>query len=342
MDSALAGYRSSDEETGPLGEIITGESILLPPGVGLLGRRPGLPDLLRFKRRGPDRQRCPCCLFSPGTSASRRTAWSDPADEQAVRQLIDAEISQTQAAESLERALMAREDPVRVALEVIQAERRAVREPVAPSTRTKVIPAVKPMPRVGGHATHSRPGLAYLSKRCSAWLQLRQRPITCFVDSNSHAYALGPCSCPSTCCGSCCHACPWPWKTFDRLFPVPGQGTPCSHDATDHLECAFPAAPAYARASAQVVVFSHHLRPTSPRSSQALICPRLSDQKAREHLSLPFLSGSFISFSFMRLHLICSIQSASISHTCQPAQVEIPCSGLSFALPVFLHPSLSS
>ena len=44
---------------------------------------------------------------------------------------------------------MAREDPVRVALEVIQAERRAVREPVAPSTRTKVIPAVKPMPRVG-------------------------------------------------------------------------------------------------------------------------------------------------------------------------------------------------
>ena len=31
MDSALAGYRSSDEETGPLGEIITGESILLPP-----------------------------------------------------------------------------------------------------------------------------------------------------------------------------------------------------------------------------------------------------------------------------------------------------------------------
>ena len=28
------------------------------------------------------------------------TAWSDPADEQAVRQLIDAEISQTQVAES--------------------------------------------------------------------------------------------------------------------------------------------------------------------------------------------------------------------------------------------------
>ena len=77
------------------------------------------------------------------------TAWSDPTDEHAVRQLISAEISQTQAAESLERALMAREDPVRVALEVIQAERRAAREPVAPSTRTKAIPAVKPMPRVG-------------------------------------------------------------------------------------------------------------------------------------------------------------------------------------------------
>ena len=44
---------------------------------------------------------------------------------------------------------MAREDPVRVALEMIQAERRAARPPVAPFTRTKVVPAVKPMPRVG-------------------------------------------------------------------------------------------------------------------------------------------------------------------------------------------------
>ena len=35
-----------------------------------------------------------------------------------------------------------------------------------------------------------RHGCAYLSKRYSAWLQLRQRPITFFVDSNSHAYAL--------------------------------------------------------------------------------------------------------------------------------------------------------
>ena len=57
---------------------------------------------------------------------------------------------------------MAREDPVRVALEVIQAERRAAREPVAPSTRTKVIPAVKPMPRVGVKANNVLLGLAYL------------------------------------------------------------------------------------------------------------------------------------------------------------------------------------
>ena len=193
---------------------------------------------------------------------------------------------------------MAREDPVRVALEVIQAERRAVREPVAPSTRTKVIPAVKPMPRVGVKAMPRIPdpasrtfpkgaqhGYSYVSGPSPA--------------SWTRTYALEPCSCPSACCGSRRHACPWPWKTFDRLFPVPGQGTPCSHDATDHLECAFPAAPAYARASAQVVVFPHHSRPTSPRSSQALICPRLSDQKAREHLSLPFLSGSW---DFLQFH----------------------------------------
>ena len=167
---------------------------------------------------------------------------------------------------------MAREDPVRVALEVIRAERRAVREPVAPSTRTKVILAVKPMPRVGVKAMPRLPdpasrtffkgaqhGYSYVSGPSPA--------------SWTRTPAVEPCSCPSACCGSRRHACPWPWKTFDRLFPVPDQGTPCSHDATDQL----------------------------------------SDQKAREHLSLPFLSGSFISFSFMRLHLICSIQSASIS-----------------------------
>ena len=55
---------------------------------------------------------------------------------------------------------MAREDPVRVALEVIQAERPAAREPVAPSTRTKVIPAMKPMPRVGVKAVPRIPDQA--------------------------------------------------------------------------------------------------------------------------------------------------------------------------------------
>ena len=53
MNSALADYLSSEEETGPLGETITGGSILLLTGVGLRGRRPGLPHLLRFKRRRP-------------------------------------------------------------------------------------------------------------------------------------------------------------------------------------------------------------------------------------------------------------------------------------------------
>ena len=209
---------------------------------------------------------------------------------------------------------MAREDPVRVALEVIQAERRAAREPVAPSTRTKVIPAVKPMPRVGVKAMPRIPdqasrtfpkgtqhGYCYVSGPSpSSWTR---------TPRSGRVAAPQPAAVPAA-TRVLGHG-----RPLTAFFPVPGQDTPCSHDATDHLECAFPAAPAYARASAQVVVFSHHSRPTSPRSSQALICPRLSDQKALEHLSLPFLSGVFISFSFMRLHLICSIQSASIFHT---------------------------
>ena len=47
-----------------------------PPRVGLLGRRPGLPDPSAAQAPAP-----------PGV-----TAWSDPTDEQAVRQLISAEI----------------------------------------------------------------------------------------------------------------------------------------------------------------------------------------------------------------------------------------------------------
>ena len=152
MDSALAGYRSSDEETGPLGEIITGESILLPPELVFTGDALGCLTCYASSDEDQTDRDAPAASSVQAPAPPGVTAWSDPADEQAVRQLIDAEISQTQAAESLERALMAREDPVRVALEVIQAERRAVREPVAPSTRTKVIPAVKPMPRVGAKA----------------------------------------------------------------------------------------------------------------------------------------------------------------------------------------------
>ena len=225
MDSALAGYRSSDEETGPLGEIITGESILLPPELVFSGDALGCLTCYASSDEDQTDRDAPAASAAQAPAPPGVTAWSDPTDEQAVRQLISAEISQTQAAGSLERALMG----------LLQAERRAARSFHAhqghPCSEAHA-------PRWSeGHATHSRPGLAYLSKRFSAWLLQRQRP-------------LGPCSCPSTCCGSCRHACPWPWKTFDRLFPVPGQGTPCSHDATNHLECAFPAAPAYARASA--------------------------------------------------------------------------------------------
>ena len=228
---------------------------------------------------------------------------------------------------------MAREDPVRVALEVIQAERCAAREPVAPSTRTKVIPAVKPMPRVGVKAMPRIPDQASRT----------------FPKGTQHGYSYVSGPSPSS----------WtrtPTRTRSGRVPAPqpaavpaatrvlGHGRPLTA-FFPYPAKALPAAmtpPTTLSAPSQVVVFSHHSRPTSPRSSQALICPQLSDQKALEHLSLPCLSGVFISFSFMRLHLICSIQSASIFHTCQPAQVEIPCSGLSFALPVFLHPSLSS
>ena len=149
MDSALAGYLSSDEETGPLGEVISGDSILLPPELVFSGDPLGCLTCYASSDEDQTDRGAPAASAAQAPAPPGVTAWSDPTDEHAVRQLISAEISQTQAAESLERALMAREDPVRVALEVIQAERRAAREPVAPSTRTKVIPAVKPMPRVG-------------------------------------------------------------------------------------------------------------------------------------------------------------------------------------------------
>ena len=152
MDSALAGYLSSDEETpphGPLGEVISGDSILLPPELVFSGDPLGCLTCYASSEEDQTDRGAPAASADQAPAPPGVAAWSDPTDERAVRQLISAHISQTQAAESLERALMAREDPVRVALEEIQAERRAAREPVAPSTRTKVIPAVKPMPRVG-------------------------------------------------------------------------------------------------------------------------------------------------------------------------------------------------
>ena len=322
----------------------SGDSILLPPELVFSGDPLGCLTCYASSEEDQTDRGAPAASADQAPAPPGVAAWSDPTDEHAVRQLISAHTSQTQAAESLERALMAREDPVRVALEVIQAERRAACEPVAPSTRTKVIPAVKPMPRVGVKAMPRIPdqasrtfpkgiqhGYSYVSGPSpSSWTRTPTRT------------RLGRGPAPQPAAVPAATRVPGHGRPFDRLFPVPGQSTPYSHDATGHLECAFQAAPTYARASAQVVIFSHHSRPTSPRSSQALICPQLSDQKALERLSLPCLSGVFISFSLMRLHLICSIQSASIFHTCQPAQVEIPCSGLSFALPVFLHPSLSS
>ena len=191
---------------------------------------------------------------------------------------------------------MAREDRVRVALEVIQAERRAVREPVAPSTRTKVIPAVKPMPRVGVKAMPRIPDPASRTFPKGA--------------QHGYSYVSGPSPASWT---------RTPTRTRSSRVPAPQPAAvPAATRVLGHgrpLTAFFPH-PAKALPAAMTpptTLSAHHSRPTSPRSSQALICPRLSDQKAREHLSLPFLSGSFISFSFMRLHLICSIQSASIS-----------------------------
>ena len=100
MDSALAGYRSSDEETGPLGEIITGESILLPPELVFSGDALGCLTCYASSDEDPTDRDAPGASSAQAPAPPGVTAWSDPADEQAVRQLIDAEISQTQAAES--------------------------------------------------------------------------------------------------------------------------------------------------------------------------------------------------------------------------------------------------
>ena len=291
MNSALADYLSSGEETGPLGETITGGSILLPPEMVFEGDALGcLTCYASSDEDAADRVPSPASAAQAPEPAGA-TAWAEPTDEQAVRQLISAEISRTQAAESLERVLMAREDPVRVALEMIQAERRAARPPVAPFTRTKVVPAVKPMPRVGVKAMPRIPhpdsrtfpkgaqhGYCYVSGPSpDSWTRTPTRTRSGRVPPPQ------PAAVPAA-----------PRVLGQGLFPVPGQGTPCSHDASDHLECAFPAAPAYASASAQVVVFSHRSRPTSPRSSQALMCTAVGSRKALAHLTQPFLSGVFI------------------------------------------------
>ena len=157
MDSALAGYLSSDEETGPFGEVVSGDSILLPPELVFLGDPLGCLTCYASSDEGQTDRGAPAASAAQAPPLGQIRQMSMPSASSSVP---------TQAAESLERALMAREDPVRVALEVIQAERRAAREPVAPSTRTKVIPAVKPMPRVLASRTFpkgTQHGYSYVS-----------------------------------------------------------------------------------------------------------------------------------------------------------------------------------
>ena len=108
MDSARAGYLSSDEETEPLGEVISGDSILLPPELVFSGDPHCCLTCYASSEEDQTDRGAPAATAAQAPAPPGVTAWSDPTDEHAVRQLISAEISQTQAAEPWERALMAR------------------------------------------------------------------------------------------------------------------------------------------------------------------------------------------------------------------------------------------
>ena len=79
MDSALAGYRSSDEETGPLGEIITGESILLPPELVFSGDALGCLTCYASSDEDQTDRDAPAASSAQAPAPPGVTAWSDPA-----------------------------------------------------------------------------------------------------------------------------------------------------------------------------------------------------------------------------------------------------------------------
>ena len=85
MDSALAGYLSSDEETphhGPLGEVVSGDSILLPAELVFSGDPLGCLTCYASSEEDQTDRGAPAASAAQAPAPPGVAAWSDPTDEQ--------------------------------------------------------------------------------------------------------------------------------------------------------------------------------------------------------------------------------------------------------------------
>ena len=81
MDSALAGYLSSDEKTpphGPLGEVISGDSILLPPELVFSGDPLGCLTCYASSEEDQTDRGAPAASADQAPAPPGVSAWSDP------------------------------------------------------------------------------------------------------------------------------------------------------------------------------------------------------------------------------------------------------------------------
>ena len=86
MDSALAGYLSSDEETphhGPLGKVVSGDSILLPPELVFSGDPLGCLTCYASSEEDQTDRGAPAASADQAPAPPGVAAWSDPTDEHA-------------------------------------------------------------------------------------------------------------------------------------------------------------------------------------------------------------------------------------------------------------------
>ena len=143
MASALSGYISSDEEAaprGPLGEVISGNDITLPPDQVFSG---GPLDCLYCYASSGEETEQP--LLHSASAAPSLVGVSDPEADTEVHRLINEQRLQDAAREALELAVMGREDPRELAIQAIHAASSPRAEL---GTTIKARPQIKARPKI--------------------------------------------------------------------------------------------------------------------------------------------------------------------------------------------------